>query len=55
MKLKTLGSSLMIAMLGLGGLSLAGCEDEGPMEKAGEKMDNAIEEAGDSVENATDS
>ncbi|WP_158772672.1 hypothetical protein [Cobetia sp. L2A1] len=54
MKIKTLGSALMIAMLGFAGLSLAGCDDKGPMEKAGEKMDNSVENAGDSIESAGD-
>ncbi len=35
-------------------LALAGCDNEGPAEKAGEKIDNAVEQAGDAVENATD-
>ena len=33
---------------------LAGCEQEGPMEKLGEKVDNAVEKAGDAVEEAGD-
>lgn len=34
---------------------LVGCgEDEGPMERAGEKVDEAIEKAGDKIEDATD-
>lgn len=35
-------------------LSLAACEREGPMERAGEKVDRAVERAGDKIENATD-
>ena len=35
-------------------LSLAACEREGPLERAGEKADRAIERAGDKIENATD-
>jgi hypothetical protein len=31
-----------------------GCEDKGPMEKAGEKMDEAAEDAADTVEEAVD-
>ena len=27
-----------------------GCQDKGPMEKAGESVDNAIDDAGDAVE-----
>jgi hypothetical protein len=44
---KTLGLAAVMAML-MGGL--VGCEDEGPMEQAGENMDEAAENAGDSVE-----
>jgi len=29
----------------LGGLSLAACEEQGPMEEAGEAVDEAVEEA----------
>ncbi len=31
-----------------------GCEKDGPLERAGEKVDNAIEKAGDNIEDATD-
>lgn len=48
----------LVAALALG---LAGCEKEGPMERAGEKLDDATEkvkdaaeEAGDEIEDATD-
>ena len=44
---KTLGLVALMAMLAGG---IAGCEDEGPMEEAGESMDQAAENAGDSVE-----
>lgn len=45
--------ALMLA-LGLS-LTLAGCDgDDGPAEKAGEKIDNAVEKAGEKVEEATD-
>lgn len=42
-----LGLALLIAML-MGGV--AGCENEGPAESAGESLDNAAESAGDSME-----
>lgn len=35
-------------------LMLAGCEQQGPMEEAGENIDETVEEAGDKVEDATD-
>lgn len=33
-------------------LWLAGCEQEGPLEQAGEEMDQAVEETGEAVEDA---
>lgn len=33
---------------------LAGCEDQGPAEEAGENIDEAMEEAGDEIEDAAD-
>ena len=41
----------LIAALSLG---LAGCEKEGPMERAGEKLDEAAEEVKDAAEEAAD-
>ncbi len=34
------------------GFVLVGCEEEGPMERAGESVDEAVEEAGDNIEEA---
>lgn len=31
---------------------IAGCEDQGPMEEAGEKIDNTFEKAGNKIEDA---
>lgn len=36
-------------------LLIAGCEDEGPAEQAGEKIDDAAEETQESAEDAADS
>lgn len=44
----------MIATLFASVFMLAACEDEGPMEEAGEDMDEAVEEAADEAEEATD-
>lgn len=33
---------------------LAGCEDQGPAEEAGENIDEAMEEAGEEMEEAAD-
>lgn len=35
-------------------ITLAGCEQEGPLEEAGEKVDDKVEQTGDAVEDATD-
>ena len=35
-------------------LVLGACEQQGPMEEAGENIDETVEEAGDKVEDATD-
>jgi hypothetical protein len=43
---------VIVSIITLG--SIAACDREGPMERAGEKVDKAVEEAGDKVEKATD-
>lgn len=35
-------------------IAMAGCEREGPAERAGEKLDRGAEKAGDSLERAGD-
>jgi predicted small lipoprotein YifL len=40
-----LASALMI--------TLSACEEEGPLEEAGEEIDDAVEDAGDAIEDAT--
>ena len=46
---------LSIVTLMLIGTALTGCEaDQGPAEKAGEKIDNAVENAGEAMEEAGD-
>ncbi|MEQ8230676.1 MAG: hypothetical protein RLW61_08355 [Gammaproteobacteria bacterium] len=40
----------LIALL----LLLGACEQEGPMERAGEQIDETVEEAGDEIEDATE-
>lgn len=44
-------AGLLLAAL----LLIAGCEDEGPAEQAGEEIDEAAEEAQDTAEDAADS
>lgn len=36
------------------GIALVACDDDGPVEEAGEKVDEAINDAGRAVEDATD-
>lgn len=49
--LKTL---LMVAMFGLGTLGLAGCDDDGAFENAGEEVDEAGENMQDQMDDAED-
>ncbi len=52
---KIMGRFLVILMLAVGSTGLlTACEDEGPMEEAGENIDEAAEETGDELEEATD-
>ena len=44
-------SLIIAALLALGA---AGCEREGPAERAGESIDRGVERAGEAVENAGD-
>lgn len=41
-------------MLALGGASLAGCDNQGPAEEAGEDIDDAMDDAGDAMDDAGD-
>lgn len=45
---------LVVLLLGLGVGGLAGCEQEGPMERAGEKVDRAAEDTGRAIDDATE-
>lgn len=49
-------SNAIAAALLLGALTitLSACEQQGPMEEAGEKIDDTVESAGDSIKDATD-
>jgi hypothetical protein len=44
-------TAVAIALLSLG---VAGCEQEGPVEEAGEEVDEAVENTGEKIEDATD-
>ena len=46
--------SALLALMLLGGSAfLAACDNEGPLERAGETADEAVDEAGDAVDDAT--
>ncbi len=45
---------VMALLFGVSISMLAGCEQEGPMEQAGEEVDEAVDEAGDRVDDATE-
>lgn len=47
-------SILFALLLALSAGMLAGCEQQGPAEEAGENIDEAMEEAGDKMEEAGD-
>lgn len=45
--------SVVLATLGVGlMLATSGCHEEGPAEKAGEKLDKAMDDAGDAMKDA---
>lgn len=51
----TVASALFALLLALGaGVALTGCEDQGPAEKAGERIDQAVEETGDEIDEAAE-
>lgn len=43
---------LLVLLLGISALSVAGCEEEGPAERAGAEIDDALSEAQDRLEAA---
>ncbi|NLO79914.1 MAG: hypothetical protein GX093_06360 [Xanthomonadaceae bacterium] len=45
---------LMLVLLGLGVSGLVGCEQEGPLERAGERADRAAEDTGRAIDDATE-
>lgn len=52
--MKTSKHILMATLAGVLTVSLMGCEQQGPMEEAGERIDNSMENAGDKIEDAGD-
>lgn len=48
-------SLLNLTAMGIVALALAGCEQEGPAEKAGKEIDKAVSQAGQEMEKVGDS
>lgn len=53
-QIKTVLAMALFASMAFGTLTVTGCEDQGPAERAGERIDEAGEEVKDAVEDATD-
>ena len=51
---KPFWSLLAALMLSLSLATLTACEQEGPLERAGENIDDAADDAGDAMEDAVD-
>lgn len=49
---KIMNVLLMVMALGVSGLAVSGCDNDGPAEEAGENIDQAIDDAGDSMDEA---
>ncbi|MFG0251125.1 MAG: hypothetical protein ACF8OB_19750 [Phycisphaeraceae bacterium JB051] len=50
--MNTFKTLLLMMMFALGSLALVGCDNDGPMENAGEAVDEAVEDMGDAAEEA---
>ncbi|MAX24008.1 MAG: hypothetical protein CMJ19_05835 [Phycisphaeraceae bacterium] len=50
--MKTFKTLLLIMMFALGAMTWVGCDNDGPMENAGETVDEAVEDMGDAAEEA---
>lgn len=48
---KAIMSALLLSVLMV---SLSACDQQGPVEEAGEKVDETVEETGEAIEDATD-
>lgn len=53
MKNNYLKSALLVSLLA-SMMALSACEQDGPMEQAGEKIDNTADKAGDALNDAAD-
>lgn len=47
---ETIGATLLVSVLLV---TLPACENEGPLEEAGEEIDEAAEDTGDAIQDAT--
>ncbi len=52
MKLSEIIGAALLAGILL--VALPGCEEQGPLEEAGEEVDEAVEDTGEAIEDATD-
>ncbi len=52
--LNILKAPLLVLLLGVGTVSLTGCEQDGPLEETGEKLDRAADDLGDAADDAAD-
>ena len=50
--MRTLGLRRAVVALGVSVALLTGCEQKGPMEKAGQKIDKAVEDTGKEIKKA---
>lgn len=48
---ETIAAILLVSVLSI---TLSACEEQGPLEEAGEEFDDAVEDTGDAIEDATD-
>lgn len=48
---ETIATAMLVSVLMI---TLSACDDQGPLEEAGEEMDDKFEDAGDEMEDATD-
>lgn len=48
---KTVAAALFVSALTI---TLSACDQQGPMEEAGESIDDTVEDTGDAIEDATD-
>ncbi len=54
MTLASMSRLFLLPLVFAGGLLVAGCEEQGPLEDLGESADEAVNDAGRAVEDATD-